>query len=74
MKFRFEVIHMSPFLKQVRDFMKVVDLTMEGIGVRDIMTFTTKEDVAVSKVKETLILAYQSLGHEVLDIQGGQVE
>lgn len=74
MKFRFEVIHMSPFLKQVRDFMKVMDLTMEGIGVRDIMTFTTKEDVTAIKVKDSLTKAYQSLGHEVLHIQGGQVE
>jgi hypothetical protein len=74
MKFRFEVIHMSPFLKQIKNFMQLFDVTIDGIGVRDTMIFTTKKDVDLGKLKNILCEVYESLGHEVLHIQGGQVE
>lgn len=74
MKYRFEILHMSKFLKQVCELMKKMDLAMDGIAVKDVMTFTSRKDVSILEIKMKITEAYESLEHTVLHIEGGKVE
>jgi hypothetical protein len=54
--------------------LRTMDLDMNGIGLEHNMDFTSKNKIAISEIKQTIIKAYESDGCIVLHIEGGYIE
>lgn len=74
MKYRFEIVRTDTFLEEICNFMKKVDLGMEGLGIKDIIIFNSKNDILITDLKLKLTEAYESIGQKVLHIEGGKIE
>lgn len=62
-------------MKAASDFLKKCDLGMEGICVKDVITFRySREEKSVSYFKDLITQAMEMTGHTVLQIEGGKIE
>jgi len=74
MKYRFEIIYSTKSIQEMANLMKALDLNLEEIGLKENITFTTKEDIPISVIKEKLHQALESESIKILSLEGGKVE
>jgi len=74
MKYRFEIFYANKYLQQVSDYMSKLDLGMDGMAIKEIMTFESKKDLNIKQIKELIIQGYEQCECKVINIEGGKVE
>lgn len=75
LKYRFEILYQTPNLRQVSNFMGNLDLGIDTLCFKDVITFHyTKEEKPVSYFKELIRKALESIGHTLIKIEGGKIE
>lgn len=74
MKYRFEIIYANKWMKQASEFLSQCDLQIVGVGIKETMTFTSKNDLPIDLVKQKFKEAFESCECEILRIEGGKVE
>lgn len=67
-------MYANALMQNVTKLMKQLDLGMDGIAVKDVITFTSVNDLPIADVKNLLIQAYESDGCKILEIMGGKLE
>lgn len=74
MKYRFEVVYRTEYMKKASELLKKLDLDIGDVGIKECFVFTSKNDVPVSEVKEQIKKAFESCYIELLHIEGGKIE
>lgn len=73
MKYRFEIIYRNNYMKEASRLLKNMDLECE-VGIKDTVTFTSKNNPSISKIKENFKTAFESCDMELMHIEGGKIE
>lgn len=74
MKYRFEIIYQTKWIKQASDFMSKCDLGVGEIGIKETITFQSQKDLIISDIKEKINQAMNESECKLLHIEGGKVE
>lgn len=75
LKYRFEVWYQTKGLREVSEFLSKCDLGMDGMCIKDVITFSyTKEEKPVSYFKELIKMAMESCDCQLVQIVGGKIE
>lgn len=74
MKYRFEITYQTTWMKKATKMLSNLDLDINGVGVKEIMTFNSQKDLKISEVKDIITHAYKCVQCEILHIEGGKIE
>lgn len=74
MKYRFQYIYQNKNLQKVSDFLKKCDLGDRQFGFKETIEFTSKNDIPIPILKETLKEAFEFADCTLLYIEGGKIE
>lgn len=74
MKYRFEIIYQTKWIKEAGEFFKKCDLGFNDMGLKEIITCNSKNDLNVIEMKELIKNAYEYAECRLLHIEGGKVE
>ncbi len=74
MKYRFDVVHRSKYMKTANEFLKSCDIDIGEIGIRESFAFSSDTDKSIEEIKADIRKAFELCEMELLHIEGGKVE
>jgi len=75
LKYRFEFYYQDSSLRDLSSLMSKLDLGMDGLALREVITFEyTKEEKPIQYFKDLINTAYERMGCKIIDIKGGKIE
>jgi hypothetical protein len=73
--YRFEVWYQTKNLRLISEFLQKCDLGMDGMCIKDVITFTyTREEQPIDYFKELIVQAMAACEGNVVHIEGGKIE
>ena len=73
-KYRFEITYQNKWVIQASEFISKLDLGIDGFGIKETATFSSKKDLSIQTIKDTFHKAYESCECKILHIEGGKIE
>lgn len=74
MNYRFEITYADKKLIDISKLMSKLDLGMRCVCTKEIITFSSVNDLNIIDIKNIITEGYESCGCEIYKIAGGKIE
>jgi hypothetical protein len=73
-KYRFTIKYQTERCRDVSEFMRCCDLDIGNIYLKEDYYFKSDRDIPIGQFKSFLTKGFESLNHNIIDIEGGKIE